>query len=100
MAAFHPRTVRSIAQESCHERERTDPGDDTAWQVATTYSHVDVPLAGVGDLARRNADGTALAARKGDMYCNIQVVTSTAGERGDALARKLGALCSKLITSH
>ena len=79
---------------------RTGPGDDTAWQVATTYSHVDVPLAGIGDIARRNADGTTLAARKGNMYCNIQVVASTAGERGEALAHKLGALCSKLFASH
>lgn len=79
---------------------RTDPGDDTAWQVATTYSHVDVALTGVGDIARRNADGTAVVARKGDLYCNIQVVSSTTGERGEALAHKLGALCSKLFASH
>ena len=31
------------------------PDDDMAWKVATTYSHVDVPLAGIGDTAFRNA---------------------------------------------
>lgn len=80
--------------------------NEMAWKVATTYSHVDVPVAGIGDTAMRNANGTKLAARKGDMYCGIEVrydeptADSITADRGDALARKLGALCSKLFASH
>lgn len=82
------------------------PGNEMAWKVATTYNHVDVPLAGIGDTAMRNANGTKLAARKGDTYCGIQVVgydspdSTVTRDRGDALAKKLGVLCNKLFASH
>lgn len=83
------------------------PDNEMAWKVATTYSHVDVPLPGIGDTALRNANGTTLAARKGDMFCRIEVVgydsptdDTVTKDRGETLARKLGALCTKLFAAH
>lgn len=78
------------------------PDNETAWQVTTTYSHVDVPVTGIGDTAFRNADGTTLAARKGGMYCRIGVVggETVTTDRGEALARKLGALCAKIFVAR
>lgn len=69
---------------------------------ATTYSHVDVPVTGIGDTAFRNANGTTLAARKGGMYCRIGVVggETVTTDRGEALARKLGALCAKIFVAR
>ena len=83
-----------------------DSGNDMPWRTATTYSHIDVPLAGIGDAAMRNTNGTKLAARKGNMFCGMQLSgydspdSTVTGDRGEALARKLGALCNKVFASH
>jgi len=75
--------------------------NEMAWQVATTYSHITIPVAGVGDTALRSADGATLVARKGSTYCRIELVGGAAGnDRGEPLARKLGALCTKLFAAH
>ena len=82
------------------------PGNDMAWKTATTYSHIDVPLAGIGDAAMRSNNGTKLAARKGNMFCGMQLSgydspdSTVTADRGEALARKLGALCNKVFASH
>ena len=87
--------------------EQIGPDDEMGWKVATTYSHVDVPLAGIGDTALRNANGTVLAARKGDVYCRIEVVgydsptdDTVTGDRGETLARKFGVLCNKIFATR
>ncbi|MGH8213054.1 MAG: hypothetical protein ACREPP_07515, partial [Rhodanobacteraceae bacterium] len=63
---------------------------------------------GIGDTAMRNASGSKLAARKGDMYCGVEVLGYYSGpmdgtitsDRGEALAKKFGALCNKLFAAH
>jgi hypothetical protein len=79
-----------------------------AWMLATTYNATKNPLAGVGDEALYNPDGTTLIARKGDTSCRVDVVgydnasamDDITKDRGEALARKLGALCNKLFAAH
>lgn len=79
-----------------------------AWTLATTYSGTTAPLAGVGDEALHNPNGTTLIARKGDLSCRVDVVgydnsaamDDITKDRGDALASKLGALCKKIFASH
>ena len=87
-------------------------GDSTKfwWSFATTTQGANVPLAGIGDKALYNAfaGGRPLIARRGDMTCFVDVVgydnsdakDSITGDRGEALARKLGALCSKVFASQ
>ena len=86
--------------------QQIGPDDETGSNVATTYSHVDVPLAGIGDTALNAVKGTTLAASKSDMYCRIEVVgndiptdDTVTTDRGEALARKLGAPCERLFAS-
>ncbi|WIG56316.1 MAG: hypothetical protein OJF61_002104 [Rhodanobacteraceae bacterium] len=80
------------------------------WSLATTSQGANVPLAGVGDKALYNkfSGGRPLIARKGDMTCYADVVgydnsgamDSITKDRGEALARKLGALCTKVFAAH
>lgn len=80
------------------------------WSLATTSQGANVSLVGVGDKALYNAfaGGTPLIARKNDMSCYVDVVgydnsdamDSITKDRGEALAKKLGALCNKLFASH
>lgn len=84
-----------------------EKGDDEkgAWMLATTYNATKNPLAGVGDEALYNPEGAILIARKGDTSCRVDVVgydnanamDDITKDRGEALARKLGALCNKLL---
>jgi hypothetical protein len=79
-----------------------------AWMLATTYNATKNPLAGVADEALYNPEGTTLIARKGYTSCRVDVVgydnanamDDITKNRGEALARKLGALCNKLFASH
>jgi hypothetical protein len=79
-----------------------------AWTLATTYNATKSPLTGVADEALYNPEGTTLIARRGDTSCRVDVVgydnASAMGDitksRGEALARKLGALCNKLLAAH
>jgi hypothetical protein len=79
-----------------------------AWMLATTYNATKTPLAGVGDEALYDPDGTTLIARKGDTSCRVDAVgydnadamDDITKDRGEALARKLGALCTKLFAAH
>lgn len=80
------------------------------WSLATTSQGANVPLAGIGDKALYNAfaGGRPLIARKGDMTCFVDVVgydnsgamDSITKDRGETLARKLGALCTKIFAAH
>lgn len=80
------------------------------WSLATTSQGANVPLAGVGDKALYNAfaGGRPLISRKGDMTCFVDVVgfdnsdatDSITKDRGEALAHKLGALCTKIFAAH
>ncbi|MES2402915.1 MAG: DUF3558 family protein [Pseudomonadota bacterium] len=80
------------------------------WSLATTSQGANVPLAGVGDKALYNAfaGGRPLIARKSDMTCFVDVVgydnsgamDSITKDRGETLARKLGALCNKLFATR
>ena len=76
-----------------------------AWMFATTYSGTEKAISGIGDQALFRVDGTTLIARRGDRSCRVDVVgydnseamNSITKDRGPALARKLGALCTKLF---
>ena len=87
--------------------EAQGDGANGAWMLATTYNSTKTPVAGSGDEALRNPNGTTLIARKGDLSCRVDVMgydstasTDITKDRGDALASKLGALCNKLFASH
>ncbi len=79
-----------------------------AWSLAKTYSGTLVPLAGVGDEALWAHEGTILIARKGDLSCRVDVLGYDNADamdditkaRGEALARKLGALCTKVFAAQ
>ena len=87
-------------------------GDDgkSAWDIASNPANngrMD-PLAGVGDSALQGREGTLVVARKGDLFCSVditgtdnadgmQVITK---DRGSALAGKLGALCDKVFATR
>jgi hypothetical protein len=85
-------------------------GDEVkgAWTLATTYNATKNPLASVGDEALYNPQGTTLIARKGETSCRVDAVgydnanamDDITKDRGEALARKLGALCNKLFAAH
>ncbi|HWG09937.1 MAG TPA: hypothetical protein VN693_00350 [Rhodanobacteraceae bacterium] len=80
------------------------------WSLATTSQGANIPLAGVGDKALYNAfaGGRPLIVRKSDMTCFVDVVgydnsnamDSITRDRGETLARKLGALCTKIFAAH
>lgn len=86
----------------------TGDAERGAWTLATTYNATKNPLAGVADEALYNPEGTTLIARKRDTSCRVDVVgydnadamDDITKDRGKALARKLGALCNKLLASH
>jgi hypothetical protein len=79
-----------------------------AWTLATTYNATNTPVAGVGDEALRDVTGTTLIARRGDQSCRVDVLgydnsdamDDITKDRGETLARKLGALCNKIFVSH
>jgi hypothetical protein len=85
-------------------------GDEAkgAWMFATTYSGTERPISGIGDQALARVDGTTLVARRGDRSCRVDVVgydnseamDSITKDRGEALARKLGVLCTKLFAAN
>lgn len=85
-------------------------GDEVkfAWTLATTTNAANVPVTGVGDEAMRDTTGTTLIARKGNQSCRVDVLgydnsdamDDISKDRGDVLAKKLGALCNKLFASH
>lgn len=87
-------------------------GDEgkAAWDAASNPGNAwtDAPLGGVGESALQGRGGTVVYARKGDLVCNVgvtgtdnvdgmKVVTKA---RGEELARKLGALCSKVFAAR
>jgi hypothetical protein len=75
------------------------------WTLATTYNATKTPLAGVGQTALYNPNGTTLIARKGERACRIDVVgwdnanamDSITKDRGPQLAAKLSKLCKKVL---
>ena len=61
----------------------------------------------ITDAEAKLANGAKLSARRGNMFCGIEVVgydspgdNSVTGDRGETLAKKLGAPCNKLFASH
>ena len=57
-----------------------------------------VDLAGVGNAAKRNADGTFVWAKQGDVYCTAEIANGPPkGQTADSTAAKLGALCRKVL---
>jgi hypothetical protein len=55
-------------------------------------------LANVGDAATRNADGTFVWAKRGDVYCTAEIVNGAPrGQTADDTASKLGSLCRKVL---
>jgi hypothetical protein len=78
------------------------------WTMMTGPQGATIPLSGVGDQALYNAGGTAFFARNGGEVCFLSVVgydnsdamDSITKDRGEALARKLGALCTKLFAAR
>ena len=85
-------------------------GDEVkfAWTLATTTNAANIPVVGIGDEAMRDVTGTTLIARKGGVSCRVDVLgydnsdamDDITKDRGDVLARKLGALCNKLFAGH
>lgn len=79
-----------------------------AWSFAKTYGGRMVPIAGVGDEALWGHEGTVLIARKGDLSCRVDVLdignadamVDITKARDEALARKLGALCTKVFATQ
>lgn len=86
-------------------------GDDAkfAWDIASNPANGQrEPIAGIGDSALGFRSGTDVVARKGGLVCSVditgtdnvdgmQVVTKA---RGLELAKKLGALCSKVFAAR
>lgn len=55
-------------------------------------------LSGVGDSAKRNAEGTFVWAKHGSAYCTAEVANGLPkGSTPDATAAKLGGLCKKVF---
>lgn len=85
----------------------TSQDDDrkSAWDI---YRKMMSQLAGVGDQALQDADGATVFAAKGNIDCMLELQgigdssaqATITGDRGETLARKLGALCNKLFASH
>jgi hypothetical protein len=59
------------------------------------------PVSGLGDeaFAVTSDDGTQLYVKKGSHYCGIIAGIEKVPVKGDALARQVGALCSKVIAA-
>jgi len=48
--------------------------------------------------AKRNADGTFVWAKQGDVYCTAEIANGLPkGQTADSTAAKLGALCKKVL---
>ncbi len=86
-------------------------GDDGkfAWKIASDPSNGRMDaLAGIGDSALQGRGGTQVVARKGDLVCSVDItgtdnadgMTAITKDRGDALAKKLGALCAKVFAAR
>ncbi|MGI8839605.1 MAG: hypothetical protein ACR2F8_02280 [Caulobacteraceae bacterium] len=85
-------------------------GDEIApfWKLALDANHgAMVPLAGAGDTALRARDGAEVIARKGSLSCQANVAgldealtRATLKASGEALARRLGALCAKVFAKR
>ena len=80
-----------------------------AWDFAANPSNGRMDaLVGVGDGALQGRGGTVVVARKGDLVCSVDVtgtdnadgMTAITPDRGDALAKKLGALCAKVFAAR
>lgn len=55
-------------------------------------------LAGVGESAKRNAEGTFVWAKQGSAYCTAEIANGQPkGSTPDATAAKLGGLCRKVL---
>jgi hypothetical protein len=67
-----------------------------------------LPLAGIGDTALHARGGTLVIARKGDLFCNVDITGTDNADgmrvitraRGEELAKKLGALCGKVFAAR
>ncbi len=73
-----------------------DAGD--MLQMDAEKQHATADLSGVGDSAKRNANGTFIWAKKGERYCTAQISNSLPSSlTPDQAAAKLGDLCQKLL---
>lgn len=87
----------------------TDFTSEMTWRDVTSSAHRSkyVSLPGVGDEAYRSvSDGSEVYARKGKMYCSVLldgistgVAADFTSERGEALSKKMGAICSKAFAA-
>jgi hypothetical protein len=85
----------------------TSKDDDrkSGWDL---YRKMMKPLAGLGDEALQDPAGATVFVAKGDIDCMIELEgigdssaeATIAPDRGEALARKLGALCTKLFAAR
>ena len=82
-----------------------DDDRKSAWDI---YRKLMVPLAGLGDDALQNPDGATIMAAKGDIDCTAELrgigdssaEATITTDRGESLAKKLGALCNKVFAAY
>ena len=80
------------------------------WDLMTNPANTGTqsPLAGVGDAALHARGGTQVIARKGTLVCSVDITGTDNADgmrvitkaRGEELANKLGALCSKVFAAR
>jgi len=106
-----PGACKYQTQSSAYVSINVAQGDGAKfwWTLATTSQGANTPLVGVGDKALYNAfaGGRPLIASKGDTTCFVDVMginseaeVDITKDRGETLARKLGALCTKIFAAH
>jgi hypothetical protein len=80
-----------------------------AWDVAANPANGRMDaFAGAGDSALQGHGGTVVVARNGPLVCSVDVtgtdnangMKAVTPARGEELARKLAALCSKVFASR
>lgn len=80
-----------------------------AWEYASNPANGRMSqLAGIGDSALQGRGGTQVVARKQDLVCSVDItgtdnadgMTVITPDRGEALAKKLGALCAKVFAER
>jgi hypothetical protein len=59
-----------------------------------------IALSGVGDAAKRNADGSFVWAKQGSVYCTAEISNGLRkGLTADAAATQLGGLCKRVLAA-
>jgi hypothetical protein len=69
-------------------------------QVDADKRKATIALSGVGDAAKRNADGSFVWAKQGSVYCTADISNGLRkGLTADAAATQLGGLCKKVLAA-